>query len=149
MAQAKNGINLNKDRHPSLAQQWEEYSTERMGLSEEIETENSQAIFDNLGDRDTGLARTLEKLKNTLRAGTGVTGGDLDDNLYQAEVVGEEAVGGQTPTPDQNVTEDLLRSMGIASVDGETVRTKEKLEWRDRQRWELDPESSEDYSEQG
>ena len=74
-----------------------------------------------------------------------VTGGDLDNNLYQAEVVGEEAVGGQTPTPDQNVTEELLHAMGIDSVDGEAVRTKKKLEWRDNHRWELEPESSEDY----
>ncbi len=78
-----------------------------------------------------------------------VTGGDLDDNLYQAEVVGEEAVGGQTPTPDQNVTEKLLQAMGVASVDGEPVQTKEKLERRDRVRWELDPLSSEDYQSHG
>jgi hypothetical protein len=37
--------------------------------------------------------------------------------------------------------------MGIDSVDGELVRSVEKLERRDRQRWELDPESSEDYLE--
>jgi hypothetical protein len=67
--------------------------------------------------------------------------------LYQAEVVGEEAVGGQTPTPDQNVTEQLLRAMGISSVDGEPVHTREKLERRDQVRWELDPLSSEDYQE--
>ncbi len=37
--------------------------------------------------------------------------------------------------------------MGISSVDGESVRTEEKLEWRDQKRWELDPESAEDYQE--
>lgn len=63
--------------------------------------------------------------------------------------MGEEAVGGQTPTPDQNVTEELLQSMGIASVDGEPVHTREKLERRDRGRWELDPLSSEDERELG
>ena len=78
-----------------------------------------------------------------------MTGGDVDDNVYQAEVVGEEAVGGQTPTPDQNVTEELLQAMGIASVEGESVNTREKLELRDQSRWELDPLSSEDYQEHG
>ena len=59
-----------------------------------------------LVDRDTGMGRILTKLRTTMLSGSDVTGGDLDDNLYQAEVVGEEAVGGQAPTPDQNVTED-------------------------------------------
>ena len=78
-----------------------------------------------------------------------MTGGDVDDNVYQAEVVGEEAVGGQTPTPDQNVSEQLLEAMGIASVEGESVHTREKLERRDQSRWELDPLSAEDYPEHG
>jgi hypothetical protein len=59
--------------------------------------------------------------------------------------VGEEAVGGDNPTPDQNVTDALLQSMGIDAADGEPVHTLDKLEWRDKKRWELDPESSEDY----
>ncbi|MDJ0713603.1 MAG: DUF6335 family protein [Prochloraceae cyanobacterium] len=139
--------NHNDDTRPSSNQQWEEYLTSQMGLEEGIETGDDRAILDNLVDRDTGLGRTLDKLKNTMLSGSSVTGGDIDDDLYQAEVVGEEAVGGQTPTPDQNVTEDLLQSMGISSIDGETVRTEEKLEWRDKKRWELDPESSEDYPE--
>lgn len=139
--------NHNDDTRPSSNQQGEEYLTSQMGLEEGIETGDDRAIFDNLVDRDTGLGRTLDKLKNTMLSGSSVTGGDIDDDLYQAEVVGEEAVGGQTPTPDQNVTEDLLQSMGISSIDGETVRTEEKLEWRDKKRWELDPESSEDYPE--
>ena len=37
--------------------------------------------------------------------------------------------------------------MGVDSVDGELVYTKEKLERRDRERWELDPFSAEDYPE--
>ncbi len=139
--------NHNDDTRPSSSQQWEEDPASQMGLEEGIEIVDDRAIFDNLVDRDTGLGRTLEKLKTTMLYGTSVTGGDIDDDLYQAEVVGEEAVGGQTPTPDQNVTEDLLQSMGISSVDGETLRTEEKLEWRDKKRWELDPESSEDYPE--
>ena len=124
-----------------------ESSVEEISLTSLLETEYTNPRSEGLVDRDTGMGRTMEKLRTTLISGSGVTGGDLDDNLYQAEVVGEEAVGGQTPTPDQNVTEDLLDSMGIASLDGEPVRTSEKLEWRDRKRWELDPESAEDYPE--
>ena len=118
-----------------------------VNLDSQLGTEGSNPMMLGLVDRDTGMGRILRKLRTTMLSGSDVTGGDLDDNLYQAEVVGEEAVGGQTPTPDQNVTEELLHSMGISSVEGESVRTEEKLEWRDKKRWELDPESAEDYQE--
>ena len=116
-------------------------------LEEFTTTEDVDPSFWSLSDRDTGIRSTLSKLRNTALSGTKVTGGDPDDDWYQAEVVGEEAVGGQTPTPDQNVTEQLLQAMGIGAVDGELVRVTEKLERRDLLRWELKPESSEDYQE--
>ncbi len=105
-----------------------------------------------MADRNP-IDRTAEiaRIRNKLRLGGGynanLTGGELDNDWYQASVVGEEAVGGDNPTPDQNVTEQLLHSMGVDSVDGELVYTQEKLERRDRERWELDPFSAEDYQE--
>lgn len=98
-------------------------------------------------DRTAEMERILKKIRNLGYSSGNLTGGDLDNDWYQAEVVGEEAVGGDNPTPDQNVTEQLLHSMGVDSVDGELVYTKEKLERRDRERWELDPFSAEDYQE--
>ena len=119
-----------------------------VGLLGEFTTiEDADPIFLGLCDRDTGLGRTLMKFRTIRLSGTDVTGGDLDDNWYQAEVVGEEAVGGQTPTPEQNVASKLLEAMGIDAADGEPVQTREKLERRDRRRWELKPESAEDYQE--
>ncbi len=126
--------------------QWKGQPEEEL-LEEFNAREDADPIFSGLCDRDTGMGRTLSRLKKVGLSGSDVTGGDLDDNLYQAEVVGEEAVGGQTPTPDQNVTEQLLQAMGIGAVDGELVQVKEKLERRDRLRWELEPESAEDYPE--
>ncbi|AFY77701.1 hypothetical protein Ple7327_2400 [Pleurocapsa sp. PCC 7327] len=122
-----------------------EIISQEMLLADLIGTEEAELIFEGLVDRDLGMGRTLETFIYECHSSTNVTGGDLDDDWYQAEVVGEEAVGGQTPTPDQSVTEQLLQSMGIASVDGEPIRTRDKLERRDRIRWELEPESSEDY----
>lgn len=119
--------------------------TEEILLADLTGTEEADLFFEGLVDRDTGMGRTLEKLRMPGRWGHDVTGGDLDDDWYQAEVVGEEAVGGQNPTPDQNVTEILEESAGIAGTDRESVRTQLKLASRDRQRWELNPESSEDY----
>ncbi|OKH22349.1 hypothetical protein NIES593_12805 [Hydrococcus rivularis NIES-593] len=110
-----------------------------------VAAENTDPMSEGLVDRDTGMGRILAKLRASGLSGIDATGGDLDDDWYQAEVVGEEAVGGDNPTPDQNVTDALLQSMGIDAADGEPVHTLDKLEWRDKKRWELDPESSEDY----
>jgi hypothetical protein len=124
--------------------EWQAQPDEEL-LEEFTTIGDAELIYSGLSNRDT-MRRTLSKLEAIMVSGD-VTGGDLDDNWYQAEVVGEEAVGGQTPTPDQNVTEQLLQAMGIDTVDGELVQVKEKLERRDRLRWELEPESAEDYQE--
>ena len=116
-------------------------------LADLVGTENADPIFEGLIDDDTGIGRIPGRLRTPPNIGIGVTGGDMDDDWYQAEVVGEEAVGGQNPTPDQNVTEDLLYAMGIVSTDAYPVQTLETFRQRDRKRWELDPESSEDYQE--
>ncbi len=97
--------------------QWEGQREEEL-LAEFNAKEDADPMFWGLCDRDTGMRRTISRLKAVGRSGSDVTGGDLDDNWYQAEVVGEEAVGGQTPTPDQNVTEQLLQAMGIGAADG-------------------------------
>jgi hypothetical protein len=105
-----------------------------------------EALFaDGLTDRDTGLGHVVRELRMPHLDTSSLTGGDLDDDWYQAEVVGEEAVGGQTPTPDQNVTEGLMLSVGLSSVDGRPIETWDELQGRDDRRWELEPESAEDY----
>lgn len=76
-----------------------------------------------------------------------LTGGDVDAYWQDADAVGDEAVGGTAPTPDQNVTEDLEVAVGLEMNDYAFLRTNEILEHRDDVRWELDPKSSEDYQE--
>lgn len=73
-------------------------------------------------------------------------GGDVDAGQEQTDA-GEETVGGSSPTPDQNVVEELGRAMGITYEDNEPLRFGDKLADRDAQRWELNPASSEDYGE--
>jgi hypothetical protein len=111
------------------------------------EFEEIELPYDGVTDRNIGIGRRLEDSAEYMTSGSGVTGGDIDANQYQAEVAGEEAVGGTTPTPDQNVTEDLEKAVGLEMDDRAFLRTNEILEQRDDQRWELDPTSSEDYQE--
>jgi Family of unknown function (DUF6335) len=76
-----------------------------------------------------------------------LTGGDVDAYWQDADAVGDEAVGGTAPTPDQNVTEELAAAVGLEMSDATFLRTNDILEERDDRRWELDPKSSEDYQE--
>ena len=55
--------------------------------------------------------------------------------------------GGDNPTPDQDVVDELGRASGIVYNDSEPLHTTDKLVQRDRRRWELNPASSEDFDE--
>jgi hypothetical protein len=74
-----------------------------------------------------------------------ITGGDIDAGWEEEYAVGDEAVGGTAPTPDQDITEELARAVGLEIDDDEPLHTTDILEHRDGDRWELDPLSSEDY----
>ena len=73
-----------------------------------------------------------------------LSGGDIDAAWDQADI-GDETVGGSSPTPDQAIVEELGEAVGLIYEDGEPLKTTEKLAERDRKRWELDPASSDDY----
>ena len=75
-----------------------------------------------------------------------LSGGDIDADWAGADV-GDETVGGSAPTPDQDIVEELGEAIGLTYEDNEPLHTQEKVEERDRKRWELDPASSEDYND--
>jgi hypothetical protein len=77
----------------------------------------------------------------------GITGGDVDADFEQAYFSGDEAPGGDNPTPDQDVVEDIGRALGVEYQDNEELKSSDKLAERDKHRWELDPASSEDYKD--
>jgi hypothetical protein len=149
----RQGVSMMVDTNPSDAvnplSTRPNAETQEFLLADLVGAENADPIFEGLIDGDEEISTLPGRLRTPPNVGVGVTGGDMDDDWYQAEVVGEEAVGGQNPTPDQNVTEDLLQAMGIVSTDADPVQTLENFRQRDRKRWELDPESSEDYQEHG
>jgi Family of unknown function (DUF6335) len=103
-------------------------------------------------DRHASAARTgRAELKEALQEHPGmspaITGGDVDANWEQAYFTGDEAPGGDNPTPDQEVVEDIGRAVGIEYDDNEELKSTEKVERRDKHRWELDPASAEDYKD--
>jgi len=72
--------------------------------------------------------------------------GDPDADVT-ATGSGEEAVGGSSPTPEQNDVDDIGRALGVSYQPEEPLHTTEKIERRDHERWELNPASSEDFAE--
>ena len=91
------------------------------------------------------VATASDQLAEGLQEYTGVSpiqsGGDLDADWERDEAVGEEGVGGSVPTPDQDRVDELGAAVGIEYQDEEPLHTTEKLENRDRHRWELNPAS--------
>ena len=74
-----------------------------------------------------------------------ISAGDVDVNVEDAYFVGDESPGGDNPTPDQDVVEDIGKALGVEYQDAEELRGSDKVADRDKHRWELDPASSEDY----
>ena len=82
-----------------------------------------------------------ERLAENTSTAPADSGGDLDANWEDAEGSGDEAVFGHNPTPDQSDVEANAHAMGINFQDNEPLDLTEKLEKRDRDRFELDEDS--------
>src|SRR5262245_54525663 len=102
-------------------------------------------------DRHGSAARTgraeLEQNRRQHGKMSSVTSGDPDVNVDNAYFSGDEAPGGDNPTPDQDIVDDIGRALGVEYNDNEELRSGDKVSDRDKHRWELDPASAEDYKE--
>ena len=107
------------------------------GLDDELEP--------NATDVETGSARLADRLRQNTSTDPTLSGGDIDAQWEMAESQGDEAVAGSMPTPGQNVVDDIGRAIGVTYQDDEELKVGEKERARDKNRWELDPASSEDY----
>jgi hypothetical protein len=92
---------------------------------------------------EIGAHRTQQELEQHNSTGPELPGGDLDADWQGAEAVGDEAVGGHAPTPDQSVIDELGRAVGFDAEDGEELHAiEERVANRDHNRWELDRRSA-------
>jgi hypothetical protein len=103
-------------------------------------------------DRTASAARTgrrelRERLDEHTETGPALTAGDVDADWESAYSVGDEAPGGDNPTPDQDVVDDIGRAVGVQYDDNEELKGEAKIAKRDKHRWELDPASAEDFNE--
>jgi len=93
-----------------------------------------------------------EELRDTLKknnsASPRLTGGDVDANWQAAESQGDESPGGDNPTPDQDVVDDIGRALGVEYADDEELQGGAEIAERDTHRWELDPSSKDDFEDE-
>ncbi|HET7695740.1 MAG TPA: DUF6335 family protein [Vicinamibacterales bacterium] len=93
----------------------------------------------------SGRAALRQAKRDHTETSPAMTGGDVDADWEDAYAVGDEAPGGDNPTPDQDRVDDIGRALGIEYADNEELKAADKIAERDRHRWELDPASAEDY----
>ena len=68
-------------------------------------------------------------------------GGDIDADWEDVNQTGSEAVGGDSPTPDQSMVEENAKAIGVSYEDNEELEFIDKIERRDRNRFELEEQS--------
>jgi hypothetical protein len=81
------------------------------------------------------------RLRNNTAASPKDAGGDLDANWEDVNESGSETVGGDNPTPDQSMVEENANAVGVNFEDNEELDFLDKIERRDRDRYELDESS--------
>jgi hypothetical protein len=95
----------------------------------------------------SGRRELRERFNEHTETSPQLTGGDVDADWESAYSVGDEAPGGDNPTPDQDIVDDIGRAVGVEYQDNEELKGADKVAKRDKHRWELDPASSEDYDD--
>lgn len=82
-----------------------------------------------------------QRLRNNTAASPRDAGGDLDADWEDVNDSGSETMAGDNPTPDQSLVEENASAMGVSYEDNEELEFIDKIEKRDRDRYELDENS--------
>jgi Family of unknown function (DUF6335) len=114
----------------------------------EKETPPDEAIKEFMDDEIAHVPQAPNELTERLRehhsSSPADSGGDIDADWADVNSTGSESFGGHNPTPDQSDVEENAHAYGIDFQDNEPLDLLEKMEKRDRNRWELDESSKEE-----
>jgi Family of unknown function (DUF6335) len=95
----------------------------------------------------SGRVELLQHIKERTETSPAITAGDVDADWQLAYSSGDEAPGGDNPTPDQDIVDEIGEALGVNYEDGEELKGAAKIEDRDKHRWELDPASKDDFED--
>lgn len=133
----------------------EEDSLDKIALDEQAEAigesashyTKNEAVAEDFKERQqmaySGREEMQADLKQHHALSPDTSADDVDAQWEDTNSTGEESVGGTVATPDQDIVGELGEAVGIEYQPDEPLNTEEKLRERDRQRWELDPRSTE------
>ena len=85
-----------------------------------------------------------QRLRNNTASSPKDAGGDLDAAWEDVNDSGSETISGDNPTPDQSNVEENAHAVGVNFEDNEELDFLDKIERRDRDRFELDERSKSD-----
>jgi hypothetical protein len=120
----------------------------RRTLDETLRTPPSSLDMDRKGTAArSGRAEMAQHARDHRGMSSDITGGDVDVDVEDAYFTGDEAPGGDNPSPDLEVVDDIGKALGVQYDDAEELKSGDKLVERDKHRWEMDPASSEDYKD--
>lgn len=85
-----------------------------------------------------------QRLRNNTASSPQDAGGDPDADWEGVNDSGTETISGDNPTPDQSLVEENARAVGVTFEDNEELEFIDKIERRDRNRYELDEGSKTD-----
>jgi Family of unknown function (DUF6335) len=85
-----------------------------------------------------------QRLRQNTAASPSDSGGDPDASWEDVNDSGTESVAGDNPTPDQSLVEENARAVGVSFEDNEELDVVDKIDRRDRDRYELDERSKGD-----
>ena len=113
--------------------------------NEEVVSESVQAaINEEIDSQPFNPEELLERVQASNATSPADTGGDIDADWEDVDNTGSETFASGNPTPDQSNVEANAHAMGIDFQDNEPLDFTEKLEKRDRERWELEESSKAD-----
>ncbi len=81
-------------------------------------------------------AKTLEDTQRRQAKFAALTAGDVDTDAEGAYSSGDEAPGGDNPTPDQQNVEEIGQALGVHYGDNQELQGGEEVAERDKHRWE-------------
>ena len=109
---------------------------------ENVPDEETQEFIDNeIAHAPKAPQELLDRLHENHEASPADSGGDIDADWEDVSDSGAESVFGHNPTPGQSDVEENAHAMGIDYEDNEPLDLLEKIEKRDRDRYELNENS--------
>jgi hypothetical protein len=113
--------------------------------NESVANEDMQEEIDEeIASAPQAPGELIERLQEHHSSSPADSGGDIDAEWEDVNDSGAESVFGHNPTPDQSDVEANAQAMGVTYEDNEPLDLIEKVEKRDRDRYEMNEDSKSD-----